>query len=247
MTGRFAGIDVGERRLHGALVDADGRILDCAILPAGDPDALVGWCHDARVVAVDAPEAPSTAPHADSTELAPKFRAARCAEIELGRGHGSWVSWVTPSGPTFPRWMEIGFGVHRALGRSRRAEALEVYPHAAFRELAGGRRLPRKRSEAGRRERAELLARAGLRGGALASPEDARTGGGARPARARRDPRPARASPAPRRTRPAALSRRPRRAGRDPRRAGPLPRPRAAGRLRPRRLRDLASGPAGLS
>lgn len=181
MTGRFAGIDVGERRLHGALVDADGRILDCAILPAGDPDALVGWCHDARVVAVDAPEAPSTAPHADSTELAPKFRAARCAEIELGRGHGSWVSWVTPSRPTFPRWMEIGFGVHRALGRSRRAEALEVYPHAAFRELAGGRRLPRKRSEAGRRERAELLARAGLRGGALASPEDARTGGALAP------------------------------------------------------------------
>lgn len=181
MTGRFAGIDVGERRLHGALVDACGRILDCAILPAGDPDALVGWCHDARVVAVDAPEAPSTAPHADSTELAPKFRAARCAEIELGRGHGSWVSWVTPSGPTFPRWMEIGFGVHRALGRSRRAEALEVYPHAAFRELAGGRRLPRKRSEAGRRERAELLARAGLRGGALASPEDARTGGALAP------------------------------------------------------------------
>lgn len=181
MTGRFAGIDVGERRLHGALVDADGRILDCAILPAGDPDALVGWCHDARVVAVDAPEAPSTAPHADSTELAPKFRAARCAEIELGRGHGSWVSWVTPSGPTFPRWIEIGFAVFRALGRLARAEALEVYPHAAFRELAGGRRLPRKRSEAGRRERAELLARAGLRGGALASPEDARTGGALAP------------------------------------------------------------------
>jgi predicted nuclease with RNAse H fold len=173
VSGRFAGIDVGERRLHGALVDASGHILDCTILPAGNPEALVDWCGDARFVAVDAPQAPSTAPHAGGAELAPKFRAARCAEIELGLSHGSWVAWVAPGGAPFPRWMEVGFAVFRALGRLARAEALEVYPHAAFRELAGGRRLPRKRSQAGRRERAELLARAGLKGAALAPPQDA--------------------------------------------------------------------------
>ena len=177
MSGRFAGIDVGERRLHGAVVDGSGSILDCTTLPPDDTEALVAWCDDARFVAVDAPEAPSTAPHAGGTDLAPKFRAARCAEIELGLRHGSWVSWVAPSRAPFPRWMEVGIAVYRTLGRLARAEALEVYPHAAFRELAGGRRLPSKRSQAGRRERAELLARAGLRGGALASPEDARTGG----------------------------------------------------------------------
>ena len=154
MTARFAGIDVGERLLHCARVDADGRILDRATLPARDPDALARWCSGASVVAIDAPEAPSTMPHADSAELAPKFRAGRCAEVELGRSHGSWVSWVAPGGPPFPRWMEVGFGVYRAIGRLERTERLEVYPHAAFRELAGGRRgAAARRATAARRLR----------------------------------------------------------------------------------------------
>jgi predicted nuclease with RNAse H fold len=170
VSGRFAGIDVGERLLHCALVDGAGKVLDCTTLPAGEPETLVDWCDGVRFVAVDAPEAPSTAPHAQGRELAPKFRAARCAEIELGVRHGSWVSWVAPSAAPFPRWMEVGFGVYRTLGRLPRAELLEVYPHAIFRELAGGRRMPRKQSQPGRRERAELLARAGLSRGALAPP-----------------------------------------------------------------------------
>jgi predicted nuclease with RNAse H fold len=169
VTGRFAGIDVGERRVHCALVDPGGRILECRSLMTGDSRGLLSLCSGAWVVAIDAPEAPSRRPHADRTDLAPKFRGARCAEIELGRGHGSWVPWVAPVGPPFPGWMEVGFGLYRTLGGLNGTELLEVYPHAAFRELAGGRRPARKRTPAGRRERAELLSRAGLRGDALAN------------------------------------------------------------------------------
>jgi predicted nuclease with RNAse H fold len=168
VTARFAGIDVGERQLDCALVDAGCRILECTTLSTTDPGELVDWCATAQVAAIDAPATPSTAPHADSGELAPKFRAGRCAEIELGRSHGSWVSWVAPTGPPFPRWMEAGFATYRALAALNGIEVIEVFPHAAFRELAGGRRLARKRSATGRRERAELLARAGLEGDELA-------------------------------------------------------------------------------
>jgi predicted nuclease with RNAse H fold len=168
VTAAFAGIDVGERRVHCAVVDAAGRILQCTTLAGRDMRGLVNLCSGARVVAIDAPESPSTLPHSDRADLAPKFRAARCAEIELGHGHGCWVPWVAPAGPPFPPWMEVGFGVYRALGRPAGPELLEVYPHAAFRDLGGGRRPARKQTPAGRRERAELLSRAGLRGDALA-------------------------------------------------------------------------------
>jgi predicted nuclease with RNAse H fold len=167
VTERFAGIDVGERQLHCALLDAGGAILGCTSLDAGDSRALLSWCSGANVVAIDAPEAPSTMPHADSTEVAPKFRGARCAEIELGRSHGSWVAWVTPSGPPFPPWMEVGFAAYRRL---QDVELLEVYPYAAFRELAGGRPPANKRTPAGRWERVDLLSRAGIQGDALAGP-----------------------------------------------------------------------------
>jgi hypothetical protein len=58
--------------------------------------------------------------------------------------------------------MESGFRAFEALRRPGGPELLEVYPHAGFRELAGGRRVGSKRTAAGRRQRAELLARAGL-------------------------------------------------------------------------------------
>ena len=165
MTAAVAGIDVGERLVHCALTDATGRILECASLEAGDTAALVAMCSGTAAVAIDAPQSPSTSPHADDTGLARKFRAARCAEIELGRAHGSWVPWVAPTSPPFPPWMDVGFAVYRALAGT---ELLEVYPYAAFRELAGGRRPARKSTPAGRAERAELLARAGLGGTPLA-------------------------------------------------------------------------------
>jgi predicted nuclease with RNAse H fold len=169
VTGVSAGIDVGAQWVQCAVVDAAGRTLECGSLPAGDARALAGLCSSAEVVAIDAPEAPSTSPHADRIDLAPKFRAARCAEIELGRSHGSWVPWVAPAGPPFPRWMEVGFDVYRALHRPDGPELIEVYPHAAFRELAGGGRLAKKSTAAGRGERADLLSRAGLDGAALAN------------------------------------------------------------------------------
>jgi predicted nuclease with RNAse H fold len=167
VTGRLVGVDVGARTLYCAGIDPSGELLDSALLHADDPSALARWCAGAAVVAIDAPEAPSTAPHADDPALAPKFRAARCAEIELGRRHGIWVSWVAPGEPPFPGWMQSGFRAFEALRMPGGPELLEVYPHAGFRELAGGRALPSKRSVAGRRERAELLAEAGLVGDGL--------------------------------------------------------------------------------
>jgi predicted nuclease with RNAse H fold len=155
MTGGVVGIDVGARELHCARLDLRGAVRARAVLPADDLDALTRWAEGAAAVAIDAPEAPSTAPHSGDRALAPKFRRARCAEIDLGRRHRSWVSWIAPGEPPFPAWMETGF---RAFAALRGSQLLEVYPHACFRELAGGRRLPRKQSFAGRRERAELLA-----------------------------------------------------------------------------------------
>lgn len=170
---RFIGIDVGARTLHCASVDEQGGTLAHVALPADDRDALARWCAGAAAAAVDAPEAPSTMPHLDDPRLSPKFRRARCAEIELGRRHGSWVAWVTPPGPDFPSWMKAGFRAFATLRAVGVPAPLEVYPYACFRALAGGRRLPRKQTDSGRRERAELLAGAGVAvGGAGALSHD---------------------------------------------------------------------------
>ena len=159
---RFVGIDVGARTLHCASIDEQAVSVDRAALPAEDTEALAHWCADADAVAIDAPEAPSTAPHAEETGLSPKFRRARCAEIELGRRHGSWVSWVAPLGAPFPPWVETGFRAFATLRAAGTADLLEVYPYACFRALAGGRRPPRKQTLAGRSERVRLLAAAGV-------------------------------------------------------------------------------------
>jgi predicted nuclease with RNAse H fold len=164
MSGRLVGVDVSARTLHCAAIDSCGLFLDHAVLSADDRGALARWCAGAAVVAIDAPEMPSTAPHAGDRTLAPKFRAARCAEVELGRRHRSWVSWVAPREPPFPGWMESGFRAFEALRVPGGPGLLEVYPHAGFRELAGGRPLASKRSAAGRRQRAELLGQVGLAG-----------------------------------------------------------------------------------
>jgi len=164
MTERFVGIDVGARELHCAALDGSGTMLAHAVVPAHDAAALASWCAPAAAIAIDAPEAPSTAPHADREGLSPKFRAARCAEIELGYRHGSWVSWTTPRAPPFPGWMQTGFAAFAALRVPGGPELLEVYPFAAFRELARGVRLAKKQAVAGRRQRARLLGCAGVRG-----------------------------------------------------------------------------------
>jgi hypothetical protein len=165
----FVGIDVGAHELHCAALDGAGRVLGHDVVPAGDAAVLERVTAGAAAVAIDAPEAPSTAPHAGDDELAPKFREARCAEIELGRRHRCWVSWATPRSAPFPGWMEAGFAAFAALRRPGGPEPLEVYPFAAFRELAGGRRPARKQTQAGREERAGLLRQAGVADAGLAS------------------------------------------------------------------------------
>jgi hypothetical protein len=131
--------------------------VDVAVFPAGDVPALVAWAAGARVAAIDGPDGPSTGAHAADATLAPKFRVARTGEVALGRHHGLWVSWATP--PELPPggWMDVAARLHRALAADG-IEALEVYPHGAFRELAGGERLPSKRTADGRARRAALVA-----------------------------------------------------------------------------------------
>ena len=148
----FVGIDVGARRLDAAAVDPSGAVLDIAVFDARDIGAATAWCAGADVVAIDAPQTLSAAPHADDIALAPKFRAARCAEIDLGRRHRLWVPWTTPTEDApLPGWMAAGMSLFSAL-----PAAIEVFPYAAFRVLAGST-LPPKHTPAGRAARAHLL------------------------------------------------------------------------------------------
>ena len=144
-------------------LDECGRVADARELDAADMGAFAGWAADAGVIAIDAPDALSTLPHAGDMELSPKFRAARCGEVALGREHRYWVSWVTPAERPVAAWMEVGFAAHEVAG----ARGIEVYPYAAFRELAGGRRLAKKTTAAGRAERVALLREAGVEADAM--------------------------------------------------------------------------------
>jgi predicted nuclease with RNAse H fold len=123
---------------------------------------LVALAKDATAVAIDAPAALSTAPHAADLSLSPKFRRARCCEIALGRRHGLWVPWVTPEpGRPVPVWMTVGFELYRQLQASG-TDPIEVYPYAGFKRLAGGSALPKKATPAGVRRRVELLQAQGV-------------------------------------------------------------------------------------
>ena len=102
-------------------------------------------------VAIDAPAGPSEGYHLDDATVSAKFRPARCAEVALGRA-GYWVSWVTGAGP-HAAWVESGFAVYAALAH---LSPLEVFPHAVFAELLGGRP-PKKQTLAGRRARLSVL------------------------------------------------------------------------------------------
>lgn len=137
--------------MHVVLLGRERR-LRASVFAADELKRLVRFVGSAKVVAIDAPEQVSTLPHAHCTDLSPKFRRARCAEIALGREHRIWVPWVSPPSRPADPWIEMGFTLFAALsGRS-----VEVYPHAAFRMMAGGR-LPRKTTPSGRAARVELL------------------------------------------------------------------------------------------
>ncbi len=134
-----AGVDVGARRLHCVWLDSDGRLREADVIDVGQAGGLeraVERLAPAGVVAIDAPEKPTTEPHAsDPAPLSPKFRTARCAEIALGREHGIWVPWVTPQAERAPQWMHVGFELFRRLAECG-TRAIEVYPYGAFRTLA---------------------------------------------------------------------------------------------------------------
>ena len=161
----FAGVDVGGDRLHAVVLDGARSIVATFVVAPADVGDLVERLVALGVVraGIDAPDAMSVAAHADDETLAPKFRTGRCGEIALGRERGIWVSWVTPTAPPFAGWMTAGFALHEA-ATERGIETVEVYPHAAFRVLAGGRRPPSKTTPAGIATRVELLADAGVSG-----------------------------------------------------------------------------------
>ncbi len=155
---RVVGMDVGARRLHAVALDGRATVVGVATLLADDRDAVLAWTRGADAVAVDSPDRWSTAPHRTEEELPPKFRTARCAEIALARDRGIWVPWTTPTEPV-AGWIQVGIDVFAALGE---LEPVETYPHAVFRVLAAGRRLPRKQTHSGALARVELLEQARL-------------------------------------------------------------------------------------
>jgi predicted nuclease with RNAse H fold len=158
---RFVGIDPGASAIHCVVLDDARRVVDGLVLPADESTELVSITAGATAVAIDAPAALSTAPHADDLSLSPKFRPARCCEIALGRQHRLWVPWVTPqAGGAVPGWMQVGFRLYQELAANGHA-AIEVYPHAGFRLLVGGI-LPKKTTMAGVRERVGVLERQGV-------------------------------------------------------------------------------------
>jgi predicted nuclease with RNAse H fold len=158
---RFVGIDVGGAAVHCVVLDESCRLIDGRVLPSEAWSKLEALAHGATAIAVDAPSSLSTGPHAADAGLSRKFRLARCCEIALGREHGLWVPWVTPiAGAAVPGWMQVGFGLYQALVAAGH-RPIEVYPHAGYQVLAGGR-LPSKRTIAGVRARASLLRKEGV-------------------------------------------------------------------------------------
>lgn len=163
----YVGIDVSAKCLHCVAIDDAGRIQSVRLADPDEAVELVPAYTSPVIVAVDAPSSLSTRPHAadPNPRLAPKFRPARCAEIELNLRHRIAVPWVTPAGPPVPPWMEAGFRVFEAFG-SAGVEVIEVYPHAAFRVLYGSR-LPRKTTRQGVSLRVDALASRGISGNTL--------------------------------------------------------------------------------
>jgi predicted nuclease with RNAse H fold len=146
------GVDLGAEYLHCARLDGGGRLTEARLFRFDELPQLVRWVGRARV-AIDAPGGPSAGHHANDQSLSPKFRPARCSEIELGRQCGIWVPWVTPiDEAAAPGWMRLGFELHRRL-HDHGLEPMEVYPHGVFHRLSGGTKLVKKTSLEGLRAR----------------------------------------------------------------------------------------------
>ena len=160
-----AGIDVATDRVHVVVLDDARRVTEGWVHDPRDAGGLVARLVEAGVrrAGVDAPDGPSAAAHAGDDTLSAKFRTARCGEIALGRAERIWVSWPTPAAAPFAGWMMSGFALYDA-ARAAGLAAIEVYPHAVFRTLAGGR-IATKTSPAGIAARVSLLEAQGVDGG----------------------------------------------------------------------------------
>jgi predicted nuclease with RNAse H fold len=163
----LVGIDVATDRLNCIALDADGSFLDGHLYEADELAALIDFVAAAEVIAIDAPARLSMAPHATDDLLSPKFRRARCAEIALGRDHGIWVPWTSPTDPPEDSWIATGLELYLVLASSVRAQVIEVFPYAAFRVLTRPDRLAKKTTVPGIRQRVSALTAAGLSVGDL--------------------------------------------------------------------------------
>jgi predicted nuclease with RNAse H fold len=156
------GIDVGATALHLVGLEAGGAVALPEVETPGNLSGLLRNLKPGTWVAIDAPDQQRNSLHVADETLAPKFRTARCAEVALGR-RGHWVPWVTPAlGREAPGWMVTGFRVWQET-RDAGMQAIEVYPHSAFRVLVGAGKLAKKQTPAGMRQRVELLQAAGVR------------------------------------------------------------------------------------
>ena len=157
----YVGIDSGASAIHCVVLDDARRVLDGRVLSSDATNELVALATGATAIAIDAPAALSTAPHAEDPTISGKFRSARCCEIALGRQPRLWVPWVTPvAGAAVPDWMQVGFRLYSELAAHGHAP-IEVYPHAGFR-LLGNTRLPKKTTLAGVQERVARLEGQGI-------------------------------------------------------------------------------------
>jgi predicted nuclease with RNAse H fold len=153
---RVVGIDPGASAIHCVALDGERRIVDGRVLGSDAIAELVEIAAGASAIAIDAPAALSTAPHAEDPAVSRKFQLGRCCEIALGRQHRLWVPWVTPvAGATVPGWMQVGFRLYGELAANDHTP-IEVYPYAGFRLLASGG-LPKKTTLAGVQERVARL------------------------------------------------------------------------------------------
>jgi predicted nuclease with RNAse H fold len=155
-------MDVGTNAFHAVAIDENHSSVAGRVFAADELDAVVEWLAPARVVAIDAPDRPSTGAHLTDDRVAEKFREGRCAEVALGLEARFWVPWVTPATPVAGSWIDVGIGLHERLRRETGAEVIEVYPHACFRRLAAGDQLPTKMGVEGMRSRVALLEAAGI-------------------------------------------------------------------------------------
>lgn len=156
------GMDLGESAIHLVGMAEDGAVTFAEVLPTGDLEEALSRIGVDIWAAIDAPDEQRDPRHLEDLTLSPKFRPARCAEIALGEQRGYWVPWVTPrSGEVCPGWMKTGFETWRTTLRVG-IRTIEVYPHAAFRVLAGGRQLAKKSTAVGGAMRIKLLERVGV-------------------------------------------------------------------------------------